>query len=112
MAIYYPKSNNSLTDDEKVTLYKLRVREVEVKCNYKSKFSDLKCTFCNSQEDDDQYHLLQCEYSIKNCKNLAENIMVEYEDIFDELEKQVPAAKLLHEVLEIRNKLIKQSEPT
>ena len=63
--------------------------EVEVKCNYKSKYSDLKCTFCNSQEDDDQYHLLQCEYSIKNCKNLAENIKVEYEDIFDEIEKQV-----------------------
>ena len=101
----YFKSNNSLTDSEKITLFKLRVREVEIKCNYKNKFTDLKCTFCNSQEDDNQYHLLQCDYLIKNCRNLADNVTIEYEDIFDKLEKQIPAAKLLHEVLKIRAKL-------
>ena len=81
------------------------IREIEVKCNYKNKFIDLKCKFCNSQKDDNQYHLLQCDYLIKNCRNLSDNITIDYEDIFDNLEKQIPAAKLLHEVLKIRAKL-------
>ena len=85
----------------------MRVREVDVKCNYKNNYNDLKCTFCNSTEDESKYHLLQCENLIENCKNLADNINIEYEDIYDQLEKQVPAEKLLHEVLEIRQKMTK-----
>ena len=58
---------------------------------------------CNTDKNDSQYHLLECEYLINNCENLANNINVEYEDIFENLEKQILAAKLLHEVLEKRN---------
>ena len=65
-------------------------------------YTDLTCTFCNSKEDDNQFHLLQCEYFIKKSKNLADNIDVEYEDIYDSLEKQIPAAKLLHEIIKMR----------
>ena len=101
----YLKTNNCLTDGEKITLFKLRTREANVKCNYKNMYTDLKCTLCKSKEDDNQYHLLQCEYLIQCCKNLAENILVEYEDIYESLEKQIPAAKLLHEVLKIKSKL-------
>ena len=104
----YFKTNNILTDGEKVTLFKLRVREVDVKCNYKNNYKDLKCTFCNSTEDESQYHLLQCENLIENCKNLADNINIEYEDIYENDLKQVLAAKLLHQVLEVRKKLIDQ----
>ena len=54
----YFKSNNSLTDGEKITLFKLRSREVNVKCNYKNMYTELTCTFCDSEEDDNQFHLL------------------------------------------------------
>ena len=79
---HYLKSNNSLTDDEKCSLFKFRVRQIEVKCNYKNKYVNLKCELCTSNCQDDQYHLLQCETMIDNCKNLANNLEIEYEDIF------------------------------
>jgi len=78
----YLKSSNKLTDEEKCTLFRFRVREIDVKFNYKNKYADLKCNFCKSDSDDNQYHLLQCEYFINNCENLANNIEIEYEDIF------------------------------
>ena len=65
------------------------------------------CKLQNVEEN--QYHLLQCEVLISNCENLAKNITIEYEDIFENISKQVPAAKLLHEVLEIRKQLIDQA---
>ena len=33
----YLKSNNSLTDNEKCSLFQFRVRQIDVKCNYKNK---------------------------------------------------------------------------
>ena len=97
----YLKTNNSLSYEEKCTLYKMRVREIDVKVNYKTKYVDIKCTLCNTGKESSQYHLLECEYLIERCENLANNIDIEYEDIFDNVDKQIPAAKLLHEVWKI-----------
>ena len=33
----YIKMSNNLKDEEKITLFKLRVREIDVKSNYKNK---------------------------------------------------------------------------
>ena len=102
----YLKSNNNLTDDQKCSLFKFRVRQIDVKCNYKNKYLDLKCDLCTSNSQDDQYHLLECAYLIENCENLANNTTIEYEDIFsDDIEKQFKAAKLLFEVWEKRIEL-------
>ena len=101
----YLKSNNNLTDEEKCLLFRFRVREINVKCNYKNKYLDLKCDFCKNYFDDNQYHLLQYEYFIDKCKNLANNIQIEYEVIFEDNEKQIKAAKLLQEVWKTREAL-------
>ena len=101
----YLKSNNNLTYEQKSTLFKFRVREIEVKNNYKNKYPNQKCNLCTSNEDDTQYHLLQCEYLIRNCAKLANNVTIEYEDIFEDSDKQLNAAKLLHEVWEKRTEL-------
>ena len=101
----YLKSNNNLTYEQKSTLFKFRVREIEVKNNYKNKYPNQKCELCTSNEDDTQYHLLQCEYLIRNCAKLANNVTIEYEDIFEDSDKQLNAAKLLHEVWEKRTEL-------
>ena len=102
----YIKSDNNLTDDEKCLLFQLRVRQTDVKCNYKNKYLNHNCDLCTSNEKDEQYHLLHCDFLIKNCKNLADNITVEYEDIFEDKEKQFKAVKLLFEVWEKRKELI------
>ena len=73
-------------------------------------YPDLKCKLCQSENiEENQYHLLQCDILIRNCKNLANNVTIEYEDIFEKGKKQVLAAKLLHEVLAVRQKLIEVS---
>ena len=105
---HYIKSDSNLTDDEKCLLFQFRVRQIDVKCNYKNKYFIHNCDICTSNEKDDQYHLLQCEYLIKHCKKLAENTTVEYEDLFGDKEKQFQAAKLLIEVWEKRKELISQ----
>ena len=103
----YIKSNNSFTDDEKCSLFQFRVRQIDVKCNYKNKYYNHQCELCTSNSQDDQYHLFQCEYLINNCKNLENNTTIEYEDIFDDTDtkKQIKAAKLLYEVWEKRLEL-------
>ena len=50
-----------------------------------------------------------CEELIKHCEELANNTVIEYEDIFDNIEVQVPAAKLLTNVWEKRTVLMDQT---
>ena len=69
------------------------------------KQQNIICELCATDEDGTQFHLLQCEYFIENCETLSNNIQVEYEDIFESIDKQVFAAKLLHEVWEKRKNL-------
>ena len=93
----YLKTDNMLTDDEKCILFKFRVREIEVRVNYKNKYNDLLCQLCR-KDSESQHHLLMCEELIKQCEDLANNTVIEYEDIFDNIEVQVPAEKLLKNV--------------
>ena len=102
----YLKSDNGMSYEEKCTLFKFRVREIDVKINYRNKYRDVKCTLCNSGEDDSQFHLFSCQAIIDSCDPLANNINVEYEDIFDDISKQGPAIKLLVEIMKTRTKLM------
>ena len=52
-------------------------------------------------------HLLNCEVLIANCKELQEDIEVQYEDIFRDPVKQLAATRLYEKVLETREKLMK-----
>ena len=101
----YLKSNNGLSYEEKCTLLKFRVREINVKTNYRHMYADTKCTLCVSGEEDSQYHLFNCQEIIDNCPALANNVNVEYEDIFGDISSQVLVAKLLSEILETRERL-------
>ena len=82
------------------------MRQIKVKCNYKNKYFNHNCDLCTSNEKDDQYHLMHCEFMINNCKKLANNITVEYEDLFEDNEKQFKAAKLVCEVWEKRKEIV------
>ena len=60
----YLKSNNNLTDEEKCLLFRFRVREINVKCNYKNKYLDLKCDFCKNDFDDNPPVYESCYWEI------------------------------------------------
>ena len=78
----------------------------EVKNNFKNKYTDKLCQLCKLEQED-QYHLFTCQILLDNCQELAENISVEYEDIFStSLKKQEEAAKLLSKIWDTRDKLI------
>ena len=102
----YIKSNSSLKNEEKYILFKFRTRMAEVKNNFKNKYTNKLCPLCKLEEED-QYHLFNCRMLLDNCQELAENISVEYEDIFStSLKKQEAAAKLLSKMWGTREKLI------
>ena len=104
----YLKSDCTLNNDEKQMLFKFRTRMANLKMNFRNRFDDLKCQLgCNS--DESQIHLLQCDTLIDKCEDLANNIHVEYEDIFGDKKRQIDAIKLLMKIWIIREKIIEAS---
>ena len=106
----YLKSNSEFSNDEKYLLIKLRTRMCEMKSNYKNKYNNIQCELCKVSIDE-QSHLFYCEKILQNCKNMAENVTIEYEDIFSlNIHKQVQATRLIKEAWEVREQLIVKSE--
>ena len=105
----YLKSDSYLTNDQKQILLKLRTRMYSVRENFKNQYESKLCQLCKTEKDD-QPHLFMCQKLILNCKFLAENTKVEYEDIFGSKSQQVNAAKLLEKILETREMLLNKSE--
>ena len=81
-----------------------------MKINYRNRHQNLQCELCQSGEDDSQLHLLNCQKLIENCETLANNIEVEYEDIFEDIESQAKAVRLLTEILEVRTQLFENED--
>ena len=81
----------------------------KVRNNFKNMYETHLCQLCTAEEDD-QSHLFRCEFLLNNCKELAKNISVEYEDIFSTTKKQVEAAKLLITIWESREKFLNQTD--
>ena len=74
--------------------------------NFKNNHTDLKCKLgCN--EMDEQKHLFECDVLLNNCEILANNVKIEYEDIFSEnLRKQRNAIRLITQILSTRKNLL------
>ena len=76
----------TFTNDKVNMLHALRSRSTDCKTNYKQKYihSNLLCSFCGD-ENDDQQHLLRCKVLAKHFK--GEDVTdgaAEYEDIFSQ----------------------------
>ena len=78
----------------------------DMKNNYKNKYENITCNLCK-KEIDQQSHLFYCEVLIQNCKSLAENCEIEYEDIFSK-DKQSQAIDLISEIWMVREKLLSE----
>ena len=71
----------------------------------KNNFNELKCELgCDELEE--QKHLFDCETLLNNCEHLANNVTIEYEDIFGDETKQRNAIKLLSHIWKTRYKLL------
>ena len=95
-------SSNSISTEEKQTLFKLRTRMIDVKSSFRTQYGqDLACRFC--PEEETQSHLLLCNELIDNLDTSS----IEYEDIFKDLKKQEAVARLYTQILKIRDMKLK-----
>ena len=104
----YLKSDSKLTNKEKQLLFNFRTRMSNVKLNFRNGYTDLSCKLgCNEEES--QQHLFQCDFLLNNCEDLANNIKVEYEDIFGKLEDQQRSIKLIMKIWTLREITINET---
>ena len=72
---------------------------------YSNQYEDKRCQLC-LMEDEDQIHLFRCPKILDSCKELANNLEIEFEDIFGSLSKQAKAVKMLMKIWDTREELI------
>ena len=95
-----------LSHKEKILLFKLRSRTLDVKGNFKNQHKDLLCISCGLFEET-QNHLLRCQEIVKKLSYLDENhTNYDENDIFEGLEKQLKIVKIYSEIIEIKLILI------
>ena len=93
--------------DKAKSLYKFRVRDVNVKNNRKTSNSDLNCPLHSSSNEDyldDQHHLLHCSELVDHPAPTSDDgKCCSYQDIFgNDLPKMVLAINLLDKSMKIR----------
>ena len=94
--------SNNITTEEKQTLFKLRTRMIDVKCNFKSYYGqDLKCKLC--PEEETQPHLLICKETVDSIDTSSYS----YDDVFGDLERQEAIAKIYTQILQRRTMKLK-----
>ena len=99
-------SDSRFSLKQKQLLFKLRTRMLDVKGNFKSMFQgNIQCDLCNEDVSQSQDHLLDCQKLIDNCSELYNNVVVEHDDIFGKVDKQLSVVRLYQKVLEVREKL-------
>ena len=86
-------------------LFMIRTRMLEVKGNFRSKWSDVICPCCKTEEDKQQ-HLLTC-LSL-NADGVITGSLPDYNDLFsDNLSRQVELSRIMKQRFQKRTKLTK-----
>ena len=82
-----------------------------VKSNFKSMYEheNINCNLCDKPFEQTDAHLLDCVTIIANCPILANNCESEYEDIFEDSEKQQKIALIYKAVFETKTSIEEQS---
>ena len=95
-------------------LHAIRSRSIDCKVSFRNKYrnDDLLCDLCRVEEDD-QPNILLCK--LLNSKVTSDELVeepVEYNDVFKEPLKQKVFITMYKKLLEIRKKLIEESDPS
>ena len=101
------------TNSEVELLSKLRSRNIDLKCNFKTKFSatknieKLKCSLKNCNELETQEHLMHCNEILNIFNEKYDMTGIKYKDIFSkQIKKQRNVTKLYKILIDIRSKLL------
>ena len=96
---------NQITISEAKFIFSVRTRMLDLKTNFRNKYSDVKCPNC--EEEDTQSHLLVCE-KIVGPSSLITDIPI-YENIFGKnLEEILQVTRILWKNFKLRNKIKSQ----
>ena len=99
-----------LNPSEAKLLFKLRTRMFDCKQNFKNRYGEnifLFCELCTVSADS-QSHLLDC-FVLKNCIiELRNNEHIRYEHIFESVDRQVPAVKLINKIVITRDLILQK----
>ena len=96
--------------DDKILLFSLRTRMVDVKCNFKNGIADISCSFCDQNEPQTQQHLMVCPEIFKNCPEMANNHDVDYSDLFKDTDRQLKCVRLFRKILNTMQKMNQDDE--
>ena len=96
----YLNPGSGISVDSMRKIYHIRCREVFVKCNFPSAFSDKKC-LAPHVEIDEQSHVYSCSFF--TYPNEIISASISYEDIFGRnVEKQIEVMNIFYSRLEVR----------
>ena len=108
-------SSKLFSNYEVELLSKLRSRNLDLKSNFKTKFTfnnvtDLKCSLNGCDEVEDQPHIMKCKQILDNLDQTYEVSDICYEDIFSKSKKQNRVTKLYVALLDVRSKLLQKQQ--
>ena len=93
-------------------LFRLRSRTLNVKCNFSNQYENVFCSTCKLFPET-QAHLLQCPEIVKNMQNLVPKASeINENDIYGSLENQIKITRIFEEVLQIREKILEDTDST
>ena len=108
MQKYLMPSEEKITQEDSIQIFKKRSRMTAIKLNHKNKYETYECDACKI-EDESQEHVMKCE-EIKKIQKYDENEVPEYEKIMTgNLRDQIKIAKSFSEKLKILDIIKKKS---
>ena len=110
----YLKSH-TFSNYEVEILSKLRSRNIDVKSNFKTKFTknnmNLECSLENCFEIENQEHLLKCKPLLDKLDKKFDLSNISYQHIFANTKKQKRITEVIVALLDIRNSIMKEQQP-
>ena len=88
-------------------IYHIQTREIYLKSNFPSQFSDIKCLVPQCSGRDENLHIFSCTYLSPQNQVMPESSFVTYHDIFsNNTDLQQIVAKIIFSRLEVRKAYI------
>ena len=100
-----------ISTEEKQFMFKLRTSMTDVKTNFLSmNQNNVIYDLCDNNLQQTVQHLLCCPEIIKRCKELQDNLNVQFVDIFSKLDSQIKALHIIKAVFETKVKIESENE--
>ena len=94
-----PKYINKMTRTEASLIFKTRTRMLEVKNNYKNKYTSTECRKCKQTTETQEHILTECMSIHTNCENKV-NMAIIYSDNITQLKEETCKIKNIMKMLE------------